>query len=120
MSDESSASAEERGHVSAVPEPGMDRAAAEGENGGSKDAEAEQGVHSAATCPVAWCPFCLAIGAVQPLKPDVVDHLLKAGTELLLAFRDVLDARAQEVDEGSSSASSSSSSTSRLEKIDLG
>jgi hypothetical protein len=34
MSDESSASAEERGHVSAVPEPGMDQAAAEGENGG--------------------------------------------------------------------------------------
>ena len=35
----------------------------------------------------AWCPICMAVTAVQPLKPEVIEHLLKAGTELLLAFR---------------------------------
>ncbi len=71
--------------------------------------------HVADTCPVAWCPFCLAVGAVQPLRPEVVDHLLKAGTELLLAFRGVLDARADEVAKSEEPAPATT-----LEKIDLG
>ena len=55
----------------------------------------EEAAH--AGCPVAWCPICTAVTAVQPLKPDVIEHLLKAGTELLLAFRGVIDARAEEI-----------------------
>jgi hypothetical protein len=60
----------------------------------------------------------LAVAAVQPLKPDVVEHLLKAGSELLLAFRAVVDARADEMEGGGSSEEASGSG--RLEKIDLG
>ena len=33
-----------------------------------------------------FCPICLAVTAVQPLKPDVVEHLLNAGREFLLAM----------------------------------
>jgi hypothetical protein len=107
MSDERSTQPEELGPVSAVPDGGGDAPAPE---------EAPPAAHAPATCPVAWCPVCLAVGAVQPLRPDVVDHLLKAGTELLLAFRDVIDARAAEVGEESGTGPSPT----RLEKIDLG
>jgi hypothetical protein len=83
----------------------------EGEEG-----PAEPSAHIAAGCPVAWCPICMAVTAVQPLKPEVIEHLLKAGTEMLLAFRGVIDARADEVhppdddDQGPT----------RLQKIDIG
>ena len=45
-------------------------------------------------CPVTWCPICVTVGAVQPLAPDVMEHLLKAASEFLLAARAVIDARA--------------------------
>lgn len=63
-------------------------------------------------CTVAFCPIGLALSAVEPLKPDVVEHLLVAGRELLLAAKAVLDARADGFawDGGSST----------LEKIDIG
>jgi len=75
----------------------------------------EPSEHVAGGCPVAWCPICTAVTAVQPLKPEVIEHLLRAGTEMLLAFRGVIDARADEMrppddDEGPT----------RLEKIDIG
>jgi hypothetical protein len=66
------------------------------------------------TCPVAWCPFCLAASAVQPISPAVVGHLLKAGTELFLAFRAVIETRADDL-EGTAPAAPV-----RLEKIDVG
>ncbi len=75
--------------------------------------------HHQPTCPVAWCPVCMAITAVQPLSPDVVEHLLKAGSELLLAFRAVVDVRADEV-EGKRDGSADGRGSARLEKIDLG
>lgn len=81
-------------------------------------APAEAHMHEAGVCPVAWCPICLAVTAVQPLRPDVVEHLLKAGTELLLAFRGVLDARADDLS-GDGGAEPAAGPT-RLEKIDLG
>jgi hypothetical protein len=71
--------------------------------------------HAASTCPVAWCPICLAVTAVQPIRPDVIEHLLKAGTEMLLAFRGVIDARADGM-----SADDSGDAPTRLEKIDIG
>jgi hypothetical protein len=61
------------------------------------DATAEPHAHAQTGCPVAWCPICVAVTAVQPLKPEVIEHLLKAGTEMLLAFRGVIDARADEM-----------------------
>jgi hypothetical protein len=47
-------------------------------------------------CSVGFCPICLAVTAVQPLKPEAVEHLLNAGRELLLAMTAVMGARADE------------------------
>jgi hypothetical protein len=80
-------------------------------------AEPEPHAHEG-VCPVAWCPICLAVTAVQPLRPDVVEHLLKAGTELLLAFRGVVDARADDLQ--GAEAEAEPAGPTRLEKIDLG
>jgi hypothetical protein len=67
-----------------------------------------------ATCPVAWCPICIAVGAVQPVAPDVVEHLLKAGTEMFLAFRAIVEQRADDV------TGATTTEPIRLEKIDIG
>jgi hypothetical protein len=48
-------------------------------------------------CTVGFCPICLAVTALQPLKPEVVEHLLNAGREFLLAVKAVVDARAEDV-----------------------
>ena len=47
-------------------------------------------------CTVGFCPICLAVTAVQPLKPEAVEHLLNAGREFLLAMTAVMGARADE------------------------
>lgn len=47
-------------------------------------------------CTVGFCPICLAVTAVQPLKPEAVEHLLNAGREFLLAMTAVMGARAGE------------------------
>jgi hypothetical protein len=77
---------------------------------------AETTAHEAGTCPVAWCPVCFAVTAVQPVKPEAVEHLLKAGAEFFLALRSLIDARADEVagadDEGDGERG--------LHKIDIG
>lgn len=49
-------------------------------------------------CTVSFCPICLAVTSVQPLRPEAVEHLLTAGRELLLAFGSILGARAEDVD----------------------
>jgi hypothetical protein len=66
------------------------------------------------TCPVAWCPICLAVSVAQPIAPDVITHLLKAGTEMFLAFQAIIETRANDLD-GRESAEPV-----RLEKIDVG
>jgi hypothetical protein len=83
---------------------------------GGEEAAAGSAAHAQAGCPVAWCPICMAVTAVQPLKPEVIEHLLKAGTEMLLAFRGVIDARADEMQ----SAEGDEPGPTRLEKIDIG
>jgi hypothetical protein len=67
--------------------------------------------HDAPVCTVSFCPICLAVTAMQPLKPEVIEHLLLAGRELLIAARAVLDARAAEQDGPAGSV---------FEKIDIG
>ena len=47
-------------------------------------------------CTVGFCPIRLAVTAVQPLKPEAIEHLLNAGREFLLAMTAVLGARADE------------------------
>ena len=77
---------------------------------------APEGPHVQMGCPVAWCPVCMAVTAVQPLKPEVIEHLLRAGTEMLLAFRGVIDARAEEMQP----SEGDKPGPTRLEKIDIG
>jgi hypothetical protein len=74
----------------------------------------DERAHADGTCPVAWCPFCLAVSAVKPISPEVVGHLLKAGTEFFLAFRSAIETRADDL-EGVAPAAPV-----RLEKIDVG
>jgi hypothetical protein len=47
-------------------------------------------------CTVGFCPICMAVTAVQPLKPEAIEHLLNAGREFLLAMSAVIGARADE------------------------
>jgi hypothetical protein len=81
-------------------------------------APSEHAAHGSGGCPVTWCPICITVGAVQPMAPDVMEHLLKAGTELFLAFRAVVDSRADGASGEAPSAAPGKPST--LEKIDLG
>jgi hypothetical protein len=78
-------------------------------------AASEPQSHGGVGCPVSLCPICLAVSAVQPLRPDVVEHLLKAGSELFLAVRAVIDARGDGVDREPDRPSAGP-----LEKIDIG
>jgi hypothetical protein len=70
------------------------------------------GVEPGHVCNVAFCPIGLALTAVQPLKPDVVEHLLVAGREFFLAAKALLEVRADDL------ARDGGSST--FEKIDIG
>jgi hypothetical protein len=63
-------------------------------------------------CNVAFCPIGLALSAVQPMKPDVIEHLLLAGREFFLAAKAVLDARADELNHDGVGPT--------FEKIDIG
>lgn len=73
-----------------------------------------EGLEVPSGCPVAWCPVCLAVSALQPIRPEAVEHLLRAGSELFLALRAVVDARADEV-KGAKRGSGGG-----LEKIEVG
>jgi hypothetical protein len=39
----------------------------------------------------AVCPVCMGIAALRQARPEAVEHLLKAGAELLEAFRTLID-----------------------------
>jgi hypothetical protein len=90
--------------ASSAPTP--DAAAAAGEPG------SESGSTPAHVCSVAFCPIGLAISAVQPLRPDAVEHLLVAGRELFLAMRTIVDARAEQFEGEDTKVT--------FEKIDIG
>ena len=80
----------------------------------------DEASHPEGGCPVTWCPICVTVGAVQPLAPDVMEHLLKAGTELFMAFRAVIDARADEAAGDGADRPGGPGRPTSLEKIDLG
>jgi hypothetical protein len=44
-------------------------------------------------CPVALCPVGMFLTVTGDLRPEVIEHLLKAGRELMLATRALLDSR---------------------------
>jgi hypothetical protein len=46
-------------------------------------------------CPVGFCPVGLALTFAEGVRPEVVEHLMRAGAELLLAVKAVVDARVE-------------------------
>ena len=48
---------------------------------------------------MAFCPICLLVTAIGDSRPELTDHLLVAGRELLLAARAVIDARLQSMEQ---------------------
>jgi len=62
--------------------------------------EGEAGPAKEHVCNVAFCPIGLAMSAVQGAAPDVMEHLLKAASEFLLAARAVIDNRAEHFEDG--------------------
>ena len=82
--------------VKAAPEPEQEPAAAEAPH----------------VCSVGFCPICLAVSALQPLRPEVVGHLLNAGRELLLAMMAVVETRSEDV-------GGDGSRERKLERIDI-
>jgi hypothetical protein len=46
-------------------------------------------------CPVGFCPIGFALTATDQIRPEVVEHLLAAGREFLLAMKAFVDARAE-------------------------
>ncbi len=85
-------------------------------NGPRGDAEASADAQGSAdgghVCNVAFCPIGLAVSALQPMKPEVIEHLLLAGREFFLAAKAVMDARADDLKEGGAPTT--------FEKIDIG
>ncbi len=78
---------------------------------GAPDADAGpgHGGHDPAVCGVAFCPVSMLLTATGSVRPEVVEHLLVAGRELLLAAAIVINARAESVGR-----------TSPLEHIEIG
>jgi hypothetical protein len=52
------------------------------------------GIGQAPECKI--CPLCTALAALREARPEAVEHLVKAGAELLLAARALLDETASE------------------------
>jgi hypothetical protein len=48
-------------------------------------------------CPVAFCPVGMALTFAEAARPEVVQHLMAAGQELMLAVKAMVDARAEAV-----------------------
>ena len=48
-----------------------------------------------AVCTVGLCPICAVVTAFGDARPELTEHLLLAGRELLLALKVLIDARLQ-------------------------
>jgi hypothetical protein len=83
---------------------------------GGAERETESAAASASTpshvCSVAFCPIGMALTSIQGAGPEVLDHLLAAAREFLLAARAVIDARAADFEGGARAGG--------LEKIEIG
>jgi hypothetical protein len=56
----------------------------------------------------------MTLSVFRPVRPEVVGHLLRAGTEMFLAMQAAIDGRGAELDGGPQTGPV------RLEKIDIG
>jgi len=52
-------------------------------------------------CPVAFCPVGMALTFAEAARPEVVQHLLAAGHELMLAVKAMVDARTEAMGDAS-------------------
>jgi hypothetical protein len=59
-------------------------------------------------CPVGFCPIGFALSAADQVRPEVVEHLLAAGREMMLAMKAFVDAQAERM-----------ARTSPIERIDI-
>lgn len=73
-----------------------------------RPAKKPQRAEEAPVCPVAICPVGLLLTASGQARPEVVEHLMNAGREFVLALTALLAARVGEVE-----------APARLEKIDV-
>jgi hypothetical protein len=61
------------------------------------------------------CPICSAIAALREARPEAFEHLVKAGAELLLAARALLDGAVIPAENGDGAAAGDG-----LQRIDVG
>ena len=59
------------------------------------EAETEEAPSAGPICPVGFCPVGMALTFGEQVRPEVIEHLLAAGRELLLAMKAVVDARVE-------------------------
>lgn len=71
-------------------------------------ADDEAPEHKPPICSVGLCPICMVVTAVGEARPDLVQHLLLASREVLLAVRSIIDTRLE-----------GSAEPSRLERITI-
>jgi hypothetical protein len=67
-------------------------------------AQTPEGSGRAPICTVAFCPICTAVSLVGEVQPELMEHLLLAGREMLLAARALIDARLESTDPASGEA----------------
>lgn len=60
---------------------------------GSAASPKEQDGRGQHVCPVTFCPIGLALSTVDRASPEVVDHLLAAAREFLLAAKTLIETR---------------------------
>lgn len=60
---------------------------------GAKRAAGHKSSAERPSCSFAFCPICMAFTAMGEARPELVDHLLVASREMLLALRALIDAR---------------------------
>jgi hypothetical protein len=54
---------------------------------------AADGPTKAPICTVAFCPICTAVTMLGDARPDIIEHMLLAARETLLAFQALIDVR---------------------------
>jgi hypothetical protein len=48
-------------------------------------------------CSVGFCPICMTVTALGEARPELTEHLLLAGREVLLALRGLIESRLETV-----------------------
>jgi hypothetical protein len=54
---------------------------------------------AAPVCPVALCPVGMFLTVGGDVRPEAVEHLMRAGRELMMAVKAMIDARVADVGE---------------------